>query len=563
MYFRGLATDYEGTLAEHGIVPAETVRALRRLGASGRRLILLTGRQLEDLQHIFPELALFDRIVAENGGVIFDPVTGRLRTMAPPPPFTLIEMLMRRHVEPISVGHTIVATWVPHEAAVLEAIEELGLEFKIIFNKGAVMVMPRGIDKASGLAAALHDLRLSKINVVGVGDAENDGGFLAACGCSSAVANALGAVKQSCDIVLSGEHGAGVNELVERILREDVSLAAVNRHGLLLGRTRTGDPIHLSPGRVLLVTGGSGTGKSTYTTLLTEQMAAQGAEFCIIDPEGDYDPLEASFAVGGDNALPSDADILALLERTGINLVLGLHGADALRRRERIRGLLPPLVALREEIGRPHWLIIDEVHQFLPRDECVSVPALGSAILVTVGPEWISGAALAQVDAVVAFGNAAGSEIKEVARERALPPPATPPHGQAEGLYWRADVPAEVHVLSVDAPQQDHHRHRGKYAIGNVGDAHAFAFRDCFDQPIGRAVNLAEFVRLAAEVSDEVWERHLRAGDYTAWFFDVIRDEKLGYCAMAVAARTEHASESRARITAAIRERYTIPGTIA
>jgi len=50
------------------------------------------------------------------------------------------------------------------------------------------MVLPAGINKASGLPAALARLRLSPLNVVGIGDAENDTAFLQACGCAVAVA---------------------------------------------------------------------------------------------------------------------------------------------------------------------------------------------------------------------------------------------------------------------------------------------------------------------------------------------------------------------------------------
>ena len=60
----------------------------------------------------------------------------------------------------------------------LDTIRDLGLELQVIFNKGAVMVLPAGVNKASGLAAALADLGLSPHNVVGVGDAENDHAFL-------------------------------------------------------------------------------------------------------------------------------------------------------------------------------------------------------------------------------------------------------------------------------------------------------------------------------------------------------------------------------------------------
>ncbi len=57
------------------------------------------------------------------------------------------------------------------------------------------MVLPAGVNKASGLAAALARLQLSPLNVVGIGDAENDHAFLRACGCAVAVANALLMVK--------------------------------------------------------------------------------------------------------------------------------------------------------------------------------------------------------------------------------------------------------------------------------------------------------------------------------------------------------------------------------
>jgi hydroxymethylpyrimidine pyrophosphatase-like HAD family hydrolase len=61
-------------------------------------------------------------------------------------------------------------------------IRELGLELQIIFNKGAVMVLPAGVSKASGLEAALALLELLPHDVAGIGDAENDHAFLRLCG---------------------------------------------------------------------------------------------------------------------------------------------------------------------------------------------------------------------------------------------------------------------------------------------------------------------------------------------------------------------------------------------
>jgi hydroxymethylpyrimidine pyrophosphatase-like HAD family hydrolase len=212
---------------------------------------------------VLPEPGLFNLIVAENGGVVYDPNTGREQALAPSPPASLVQKLMERKVEPISVGRTIVATWLPHDAVVLSAIEELGLELEIIFNKGAVMVLPTGVNKATGLKAALGELGLSPVNVVAVGDAENDHAFLKACGCSAAVANALPAIKDACDISLSRDHGAGVAELITRLIHEDAHLLPASRLGLLLGVDREGERALLQPQESMLIVGGSGSGRAS------------------------------------------------------------------------------------------------------------------------------------------------------------------------------------------------------------------------------------------------------------------------------------------------------------
>jgi hydroxymethylpyrimidine pyrophosphatase-like HAD family hydrolase len=198
----------------------------------------VTGRELADLKHAFPHLDLFDRVVAENGAVIYNPTVDRIAVIAPSPPPGFVEKLMARNVEPISVGHSIVATWEPHQTIVLETIRELGLELKIVFNKSAVMMLPPGVTKASGLKAALIELDISFKNVVGVGDAENDHAFLQACGCAAAVANALLPIKDMADVKLSGNHGAGVIELIQRIIRGDECLVFAARLGLPIGTDR-------------------------------------------------------------------------------------------------------------------------------------------------------------------------------------------------------------------------------------------------------------------------------------------------------------------------------------
>src|SRR4051794_27354964 len=142
MRYLALCCDYDGTLAHDGRVDGATLAGLERLLASGRRLVMVTGRELPDLQATFPRLDLFERVVAENGALIYRPASREEKPLAERPPDRFIDRLRSRGVSPVSVGRVIVATWRPHEHAVLETIRELGLELQVIFNKGAVMVLP-------------------------------------------------------------------------------------------------------------------------------------------------------------------------------------------------------------------------------------------------------------------------------------------------------------------------------------------------------------------------------------------------------------------------------------
>lgn len=227
MRYLVLATDFDGTLTTQGKVDEATLEALQQLQLSGRKLIMVTGRELEELKQIFPHLDLFTLVVAENGGLLYNPATQEVTPLAEAPNADFIAELKRRDV-PFSVGHGIVASWEPHENTVLDVIKNLGLELQVSFNKGAVMVLPSGINKKSGLELALAQLGLSPHNVVGIGDAENDHVFLSACECGVAVGNALPALKERADIVTRGTHGAGVTELIGPCWKTTYVLSMIN-----------------------------------------------------------------------------------------------------------------------------------------------------------------------------------------------------------------------------------------------------------------------------------------------------------------------------------------------
>jgi hydroxymethylpyrimidine pyrophosphatase-like HAD family hydrolase len=222
MKWRALATDFDGTIATDAVVDEPTQLALVRLRSADVRTLLVTGRHLSDFKTMGSFMSIFDMVVAENGAVLFQPGTGETRRLSPPPTQEFIEELSRRGVSPLGVGHSIVDTREPHQTTVLEVIKEQGLELEIIFNKGAVMVLPSGVNKASGLRAALQVLALSPDTVIGVGDAENDHAFLEICGLPVAVANAVPALKKKAALVTEHSAGAGVTELIESALRGDL-----------------------------------------------------------------------------------------------------------------------------------------------------------------------------------------------------------------------------------------------------------------------------------------------------------------------------------------------------
>ena len=217
MRYLALAADYDGTLASDGHVDELTVDALRHFITSGRKLIMVTGRQLDDLQTVCPHFELFSRVVSENGALLYDPQSKSQRVLANPPNPELVEELRRRGV-PVSAGKVIIATSRPHEKAVLDLIREQRLELQVILNKASVM-LPSGVDKGTGLKCALSELGIPLRKTIGVGDAENDEAFLALCGCSVAVANALNALKTRVRLVTVNERGAGVVELINEVLR--------------------------------------------------------------------------------------------------------------------------------------------------------------------------------------------------------------------------------------------------------------------------------------------------------------------------------------------------------
>jgi HAD superfamily hydrolase (TIGR01484 family) len=440
MRYLTLCTDYDGTLATEGTVFPETAAALEQLIASGRKPVLVTGRELDQLKTVCPCLHLFDYVVAENGALLYEPKTDTETPLAQRPPDSFVAALRARGVERVSVGRVIIATWEPWETVVLETIKDHGLELQVIFNKGAVMILPAGVNKASGLAAALKKMGLSAHNAVGIGDAENDHALLALCECGVATANALPTLKEAADFVTTGERGAGVTEVIRGLLKDDLAShePELTRRHLLLGMDCAENEVRIRPyGENILLTGTAGSGKSTLAATLLDTLSEAKYTFCVVDLDGAYDAsASGAVSLGAHDRPPGVEEILKLFRSPDQSGVIDLSGLEPAKRRSFFASLLPHLAELRVRTGRPHWLVIDS--EQVPADGA----AAASMLQISARPNLLTREALAEVNLLLATGHSPELLIQEFCQMTQTPAPRIDPVRlqMGEVLAWRPGV---------------------------------------------------------------------------------------------------------------------------
>jgi HAD superfamily hydrolase (TIGR01484 family) len=567
MRYLAFAVDFDGTAAIDDRLSDSAAAALERLRVSGRRAVLVTGRRVSDLLRVCPNLGLFDLIVAENGAVLYDPRQRDEIPLASPLPTAFAERLRERGVAPLELGSVIVATHEPHGAVMLDVIRELGLEVQVVFNRSAIMALPPGVNKGSGLQFALRKLGLSPHEAVAIGDAENDHSLLDCCECGVAVANAVAPLKERAAFVTRGANGDGVAELIDELIANDLRRmeGRIEKHLLLVGKRGDGTDVRIPPyGRNILVAGPSGSGKSTLTAGLIERLIDKAYQVCIVDPEGDYSTLQGVVCLGNPQRTPSVGEVVSSLEDPATNLAVNLLGLPLEDRPLFFSQLIAGLQALRARTGRPHWIVLDEAHHMLPESwghvPSVLPSKLGEAILVTVHPDHVAPAVLEPIDLVLAVGEEPERTMKKFAGAIAQPLtwPQSLSYERGKVVAWLVgdELPFAVEPQPCRAERIRHHR---KYAEGNLR-YHSFFFRGPEGRLNLRAQNLWMFCQIAEGLDEQTWMFHLRRRDYSRWFRKAIRDEYLAQQTERIELRADLTwQQSRHLIRELVAARYTLP----
>jgi hydroxymethylpyrimidine pyrophosphatase-like HAD family hydrolase len=413
MKYHALAVDYDGTLATDGQVDPATHDALHRLKESGRRLILVTGRIIGQLLEVFPQLSICDLVVADNGALLYDPRTGDQIALADPPSEEFIRELSFRGVSPIEVGDVIVATWEPHESTVLQVIRDMGLELQIIFNKGAVMILPTGCNKATGLRAALTRLGLSHHNTVGIGDAENDEAFLKLCAASAAVDNALEVVKRHVLMVTKGARGEGVVELIERILADDLqSLPLRPDRGLLMGH-HADDQEYRVPlyGSRILVMGESADAQAYCVLRMLQQLVEQDYQACLFTANGEYLKLQNPVVLGTAEQKPDVDEFLQVIQDPHKSCIVNLQYESINGKSAVFQELLSAAMEHRHKTGHPHLVLVDDTDKMLTSSsgapDSSRTKEFTSSLFINRHPERLNQSLVGNMDFVLAVGKRA------------------------------------------------------------------------------------------------------------------------------------------------------------
>jgi hydroxymethylpyrimidine pyrophosphatase-like HAD family hydrolase len=531
---QAIAVDYDGTLTDNDRPSADVLAALRAVRQRGRVVVLVTGRILSELRAAFPGVdGEFDAIVAENGAVLAD--ADGIRDLAAPVDAALAQALAHRDI-PVRQGRVLLACDTEHASAVGEEIARLGLDCQQIRNRAALMVLPGGVTKGTGLIQALGNLGISRHSTLAIGDAENDHHLLTVCELGVAVGNAVDALKKHADLVLEQADGTGVAAFLHGPIVGGDRALPPSHWQLTLGVDDVGNELQVPASQInLLLVGASGSGKSYLAGLLVEQLVRFDYSVLVLDREGDHRTLaerRGILGVGGKDPLPNAHQLAALIRHRFGSVVVDLSQLSQQDQHDYVVAITPAILAQRAVTGLPHWIFFDEAHT-LPVgggrwEDALSAGDKGFC-LSTYMPGRLPESMQASTDLMVlcAGTGTQGDQVHRYVSDTGC--------ASAEELAWLLDgergrallidaagsVPPKP--FTVQRRSSGHVRHWHKYIDGQLPERLRFYFTGS-DRVSG---NLREFHRHLAACGGSSLEAHARHHDFSRWIHDVLQDTDL------------------------------------
>jgi hydroxymethylpyrimidine pyrophosphatase-like HAD family hydrolase len=530
--------DYDGTVARDGHLSETAAAALEEAREAGLFVVLVTGRIFEELAQVAPGISdRFDVIVAENGAVALR--HGYLLRLAEPVDDELVQELTELGTG-VRRGQVIAALSASQRQLVAAAIERRGLDCQLVTNRSELMILPRGVSKASGLEYAIETLGRSPHTTLAIGDAENDVAMLLSCEIGAAVGGSVDVLRQHADIVASATNGDGVAEILLGPILTKGQRVHSARWQVAVGTDPSGGQVVIPASQVnILVRGPSGSGKSYLAGLLAEELIGLGYDLLVFDPEGDYATLAELPGVitVGDHAIPEPDDVIAFLHRRG-SLVIDLS-AHPLDQRDEFMSRFGPLLAdFRDKTGRPDWVLIDEAQeaygQYSPLIRFYE-PSLYSHLVVTYQAAQLDEKVLDSIDITL-----------------------TPAGDSATVLVSRKGDLSEGQAVKVANRELGHLRHEHKYSALGVPTERGFWFREGPGPASGGvAHNLEELRRMLPACSDSALKHHASGNDFSRWVDQVFADHDLAAETATIEAKMQRAPDPT-RLRQASRELETV-----
>ncbi|MGB3778391.1 MAG: HAD hydrolase family protein [Tunicatimonas sp.] len=581
MYLKILAFDLDGTLTESDNISEEIKNMLSRVKNEGFIVLLVTGRRLKAIPDITFFEDICEAIIAENGAILYFPGNDTVSL-----PFGELAVDVKKQLLdldiPVEVGMAIVATWTPHDREVIEILTKTGYAASVEYNKGAVMILPPGASKGTGLRIALHDLGHSPHNLIAFGDAQNDRSLFEQGELTVAVDNASSEIKAIADVVLTKPNGTGVCNFLEGLLEDRIPVHRTKPRLQLSFGKRDEKPFYLDS--VSLLNGNVGfagstrSGKSWLAGFLVEQLLKAEYQVCLIDPEGDYHGIRAfpqTILLGGtnDRILPV-GDVITLIEYSNLSVILDLSQYPVERKLVYVEELLRALYSIRKKYGKPHWILLDEAQYFCP-EKGGNLTDLIANNLKGGGMGLIS-YQLSQIAPVVldAINHWMITGLKDPLEMKLLKNVMDKPIEESDYKKMESLVNGQAFVAMGNASLAEaiapgvveysgvrrripHVRHLHKYLRAPLPESKRFYFH--LNGPakgVKPAASLWEFGEILPQLPIDTIRYHLGNEDFVRWLEDTMHDRELAKRLRKLARRDMQGEKLREKLAELVKARF-------